>query len=241
MRPLGNKHYTQKSVLLFQDMFYNKDGSKKIPSEILNANVDAIKSFIDGFLVGDGHKDKSRHYCAACKSRSCAFGLHMLALKYRINTRFTLDKRRYGKRIECPVWCYSSFDEKYRQDYNNAHIVDVGERAVYDVTTASGKVCAGGFIVHNCDDYAARYRVGAQILNTRRVWKNVLKQMVGMVTQPLPVAVGEVWYKQNAGGGHAINCAFIGSRPDFVFIEPQTQKIVELSNSEIRSIFFVRF
>jgi hypothetical protein len=94
---------------------------------------------------------------------------------------------------------------------------------------------------NDCDDYSSRYRVGAQILNTRRVWKNVLKQMVGMVTQPLPIAVGEVWYKQNAGGGHAINCAFIGSRPDFVFIEPQTQKIVELSNSEIRSIFFVRF
>ena len=95
--------------------------------------------------------------------------------------------------------------------------------------------------VNDCDDYSARYRVGAQILNARRLYKNVLKQLVGMKMEPCPVAVGEVWYKTRIGGGHAINCAFIDDERTLVFIEPQTCSIVSLNQDELKSMFFVRF
>jgi hypothetical protein len=53
------------------------------------------------------------------------------------------------------------------------------------------------------------------------------------------VAVGEIHFIQRTGSGHAIVCAF--TEQGRKFIEPQTGAILQLTDEEIASIFFVRF
>lgn len=53
------------------------------------------------------------------------------------------------------------------------------------------------------------------------------------------IAIGEVFYKTDEGGYHAINLALTDK--GIVFIEPQISEIVELSNAEKMSIFYIRF
>lgn len=53
------------------------------------------------------------------------------------------------------------------------------------------------------------------------------------------LAVGEFWYVRDAGGAHAIACAFVES--GLVWIEPQTGRDLLLSAAEFQSCTFVRF
>jgi len=95
--------------------------------------------------------------------------------------------------------------------------------------------------INDCDDAAAAYRVGCQIANAKRGWKNRLSQMFGRTALPNPLAVAEIWYKTKEGGGHAINMAYVNDPAECVFVEPQTGKEVQLTRKEMESIFFVRF
>jgi hypothetical protein len=81
----------------------------------------------------------------------------------------------------------------------------------------------------DCDNYASLYFALAQLCYGR---------MKGVEGHAL--AIGEVWYMQDSGGAHAINCAFVDDNR-LIFIEPQTQKKIELSDKERRSIYFTRF
>lgn len=53
------------------------------------------------------------------------------------------------------------------------------------------------------------------------------------------LAVGEFYYRQASGGGHAIVIAL--TDVGVIYIEPQTGKQLELTQEEIGSCFFVRF
>ena len=61
------------------------------------------------------------------------------------------------------------------------------------------------------------------------------------------LAVGEVWYYKQVEtengvvpSNHAINILFFGPK-NFVFIEPQSSNIIELTIVEQQSIYFMRF
>lgn len=82
----------------------------------------------------------------------------------------------------------------------------------------------------DCDDFSAMFAALAQVRHA--------KTRKGRDEEGL--AIGEYWYEQDTGGGHAINIAFVG-RPDPIFVEPQTCKRVELSPEERSSCFFCRF
>jgi len=82
---------------------------------------------------------------------------------------------------------------------------------------------------HDCDDKATMFRCVA-----------CAKWAQPKERPAQGVAVGEVHYMPDAGGAHAINIIIL---PNEVvkYVEPQGPKWVELSKSEIDSIFFVRF
>ena len=94
--------------------------------------------------------------------------------------------------------------------------------------------------INDCDDMAAQFRLGAQILNSKRVWKDRLKKLFGRVPQPNPLAVGEIWYTKMGGVKHACNAVFTDEQV-LVFIEPQSMKEIHLSKFELESIRFARF
>jgi len=98
----------------------------------------------------------------------------------------------------------------------------------------------------DCDNYAEAFRVFLQIVHSKAQkgkTDNSRKQAV---------AVGVIWYERAGRGGHAINIVVSkiegGFKPYSVdrteslvvkFVEPQDGKIIELSKSELDSIFFV--
>jgi hypothetical protein len=53
------------------------------------------------------------------------------------------------------------------------------------------------------------------------------------------LAVAEVYYKKDSGGGHAIN--LILTKDGFVFFEPQTGRVSTLSSTEKESISLIKF
>ena len=62
----------------FRDRFYNSDSYKVIPKEILNSPKDIKKSFLDGYLVGDGHKPENRNWSFVSNSQTLIQGLLFL-------------------------------------------------------------------------------------------------------------------------------------------------------------------
>lgn len=83
---------------------------------------------------------------------------------------------------------------------------------------------------NDCDDFARLAASLAQILHHR--------------TSPAVktgLTVGEFWYRQDIGGGHAINfIIYLDGTPKIMFFEPQTQKEVFLSETEKQSCSFWR-
>ena len=81
---------------------------------------------------------------------------------------------------------------------------------------------------NDCDDFAALYRLLAHQCF-----------FIDNKADTESIAVGEVWYYPDSGGGHAINFALI-DEDTLIFIEPQTCEEVQLSKSEIKSIAYAR-
>lgn len=95
--------------------------------------------------------------------------------------------------------------------------------------TMLGALKSSGYSAQwDCDDFASIFRVMAQICHAQ--------------TRTRPeegIAVGELFYMMDSGGGHAICCAF--TENGLIFIEPQTGEQLKLSATELQSVSFVRF
>lgn len=82
---------------------------------------------------------------------------------------------------------------------------------------------------HDCDDKAAGFR-----------WLCGVKWAQKESRPAQGVAVAEIHYKKDAGGAHAINAVMLDDG-SMAFVEPQGPRWIELSYTEIRSIYFTRF
>lgn len=81
----------------------------------------------------------------------------------------------------------------------------------------------------DCDDKACLYSVLARICHAKTP---------GSAGTALPV--GELWFTQKTGGGHAVNVA-VTSDQGVVFIEPQIRKtVLRLHNDEKASAFLAK-
>jgi hypothetical protein len=80
----------------------------------------------------------------------------------------------------------------------------------------------------DCDDYSSLYRVLAQISHRKSSG------------DAEGIAVAEIMYKPNWAKGltHAINAAY--TETGWIFIEPQGGQVIQLTEEEINSIYYVR-
>ncbi|MHC1762892.1 MAG: hypothetical protein AB9869_01110 [Verrucomicrobiia bacterium] len=87
--------------------------------------------------------------------------------------------------------------------------------------------------IWDCDDYT---RGAAFVAQLQHAWTPSRPANTGL-------AFGEFWYRQAAGGYHAVNSAFVYEKGNLglVHLEPQTGKLIELTPAEIRSAKFIRF
>lgn len=87
---------------------------------------------------------------------------------------------------------------------------------------------------NDCDDFARVSAAFAQVLHTNTPGR----------PEGTALAFGEFWYKQDKGGGHAINVVLTGrdgeEKIEVKFYEPQTRKFVQLSEPEKLSAMMVR-
>ena len=93
----------------------------------------------------------------------------------------------------------------------------------------------------DCDDHASCFRLLCHLTYARTKIEG---------KRPEGVAVGEIWYVQDGGSGHAINTALVDKGNgtfDRIYIEPQAAafkgklKILKLSEKELKSRFHGRF
>lgn len=123
----------------WRDMFYDKDGRKRIPNEILNSPRVIRQSFFNGAFLGDD-KIHARGKLAAQGVYFLASSLdYTVSIESSLNNNFTLTLKRF-------------FDEKKKEILN---IIDMGitEQYVYDLETENHHFQAGvgELIVHNTD------------------------------------------------------------------------------------------
>lgn len=81
----------------------------------------------------------------------------------------------------------------------------------------------------DCDDFARFFAAFCQLANYRTRHDSRAEGL----------AVGEVFFRKDNGGGHAINVAM--TEKGIQFIEPQNGDFIGLSQTEKQSIWFVRF
>ena len=81
---------------------------------------------------------------------------------------------------------------------------------------------------YDCDNFAELYKAVVQACH------NISSVEIE------GIAVGIVWYRTDAGTGHAVNTAIVND-DEIIFIEPQTGRQIELSPTEVHSICFVLF
>ncbi len=85
---------------------------------------------------------------------------------------------------------------------------------------------------NDCDDFARMAAAFAQLLHHRTIDKD----------KATALAIGELWFQQAPGVGHAINIAVCGRHPDDVFVfEPQTCKRIDLTEEQKDHIYMIRF
>jgi DNA polymerase elongation subunit (family B) len=143
-------------VTRYRKMFYNKHKEKIVPSCILNAPLDVVQSFVDGYYMADG--DKGPEGCTRMdnKGKEGTAGLFLLCrrLGYNVSLNTRGDKPSVF-RLTC------TRATQRRNPTAIKKIVYMGETDdyVYDLTTASHHfaVAPGELVVHNTDSVMVEF------------------------------------------------------------------------------------
>ena len=136
----------------YRQLFYNQAREKRIPEEILNAPIEIVRSFWDGFCAGDGDKDENGYIRFDQKGKQVGAGLCILArrLGYNVSINDIARKEntfRYtmtmGKQRKNPVAI------KKMRELPHPGL----DTYVYDLETENHHfaVGPGALVVHNTD------------------------------------------------------------------------------------------
>ncbi len=143
----------------FESKFYTRGGLKRVPKEVLNADAETAKAFLDGYICGDGTFYEGKYwYQIDTNSRPLALGIYVLARKLGSYPRvcyFTRNGREYVK-ILIPIEGRkpSQFDELHMFRRAVIHESVSHEPIVYDINTDTHMFVAGGQVIHNCEDFS---------------------------------------------------------------------------------------
>lgn len=146
-------------ALRYRELFYNQHREKRIPEEILNAPLNIVEAFWNGFYAGDGDKDTKGFIRVDQKGKEIGAGLFILARRLgysvSINERATKENTfRYtmteGKQRRNPIAI-----KKIRE------LPHTGDAYVYDLETCNHHfgVGPGALIVHNTDSLFVEFNV----------------------------------------------------------------------------------
>jgi len=137
----------------FKRCYYND--LKTIPDDILSSSPEVAKSFIEGYLAGDGSNKNKEHIWKATDVEQVIYGLTLLARKANLKFRYLSyigqrGKRKYLREIR---FVKDRMDKRLSDDNAIRKIEDLGVKScvVYDLETDSHHFEAGGVLLHNTD------------------------------------------------------------------------------------------
>ncbi len=137
----------------YRPLFYNAHREKRVPSCIMNAPIEIVKSFMDGFYSGDGDKvgQELGNYRWDQKGKEVCSGLYILArrLGYSVSINDRVSKPDVFR-----ITCTKSYQRKNPALIKKMYeIPGEGIDYVYDLQTANHhfSVGPGALVVHNTD------------------------------------------------------------------------------------------
>lgn len=151
---------TEFSTLL--DSFGTGSTKKVIPQEIIEAPVDEVMAFLDGYLAGDGHKRKDRNEVMFCTA-SEQMGLGLALLVARVEHIVPSVYKRVDTRKESfsDTFCYQFSPRSAKQSVVNdkicTHIKSILKEdtdiEVFNIEVEDdNSYTVSNVIVHNCQD-----------------------------------------------------------------------------------------
>ncbi len=155
---LNAKGDVKNVVHKYRSLFYNKHNEKVVPSCILNAPLDIVNAFVDGYYMADGDKDVNRYIRMDNKGKEGTTGLFLLGRRMGYNV--SLNSREDKSNIFRQTW---TFEKQRRNPVAIKKIVYMGktDEYVYDLTTESHHfaVGPGDMVVHNTDSVMVEFDV----------------------------------------------------------------------------------
>ncbi len=137
----------------YRELFYNNSREKRVPSCILNASIEVVQSFMDGFYAGDGDKTGQQlgNYRWDQKGKEVCSGLTILA--QRLGYSISINDRK-TKQDVFRITCTKSYQRKNNYSIKKMYEIPTDNiEFVYDLQTENHHfaVGPGNLVVHNTD------------------------------------------------------------------------------------------
>lgn len=163
-------HIPRKEWSLFVEQFGYYAHGKKLSKMVLDLPKELIKSFVNGYLSGDGYKSSDNYYAATTTSKQLVYDMaQAIAKSYETPYAIYMTKVPIKRMIERRVVNQrNSYTIKFKKDkkiqdkafYENGYIwfpikniERVGIQEVYDIEVENHhSFLANGTIAHNCQD-----------------------------------------------------------------------------------------
>jgi DNA polymerase elongation subunit (family B) len=148
--PVGN---IRDPATKYRDMFYNETREKRVPPSILNAPIEIVQSFMDGFYAGDGDKvgQALGNFRWDQKGKEVCAGLSILA--QRLGYSISINDRA-SKPDVFRITCTKSYQRKPLTTIKKMYEITSSDvEYVYDLQTENHHfaVGPGNLVVHNTD------------------------------------------------------------------------------------------
>ena len=154
--PIGN---IKDVTVRYRALFYNAHKEKIVPPCILNAPIDIVKSFWDGYYLSDGDHDETQTITRFdMKGKEGSMGLCFLArrLGYNVSLNCRSDKEHIFRQT-----CTTGSQRRHPLAIKKIEKLGNTSNYVYDLTTTSHHfhVGPGHMIVHNTDSVMVEFDV----------------------------------------------------------------------------------
>jgi DNA polymerase elongation subunit (family B) len=143
----------------YRSLFYNAHKEKVVPSCILNAPIEVVQSFWDGYYMADGDKDVHGYTRMDIKGKEGSMGMFILGrrLGYNVSINTRTDKLDVFRQ----TWTKAQ-QRKDPIEIKKLEVIGETNGYVYDLTTECHHfhVGPGELVVHNTDSVMVEFDVG---------------------------------------------------------------------------------
>jgi DNA polymerase elongation subunit (family B) len=145
----------------YRSLFYNTHKEKVVPPCILNAPIEVVQSFWDGYYLADGDKDDHGYTRMDIKGKEGSMGMFILGrrLGYNISINTRMDKPTIFRQ----TWT-KALQRKDPVAIKKLKVIGETDGYVYDLTTECHHfhIGPGDLVVHNTDSVMVEFDVGGR-------------------------------------------------------------------------------